>query len=118
MEIKFALNADIRGIHDQLARYYEPIKNNAADIAEEMETVFRQKLALILYDQSTERLNAMKTLTFSRDIAKFQFILIFVDYNQNSSLLDLESIRKLPFAKQIKIFHTGFGMWHHNVSPL
>jgi hypothetical protein len=118
MELKFALNTDIRDVHNQLARYYEPIKNNAAVIAEELETVFRQKLELKLYDQPTERLKAMETLTFSRNIDKFQFILVLVDYNQNSSLLDLESIRKLPFAKQIKVFHTGFGMWRHNVNPI
>jgi hypothetical protein len=115
MEIKFALNTDIRKVGEQLARYYGPIKNNAAQIAEELECVFRQKLALNLYNQSVERINAMKTLTFSRDIKDFQFILVLVDYNQNSSLLQLESIRKLPFADQIKVFHTGFGMWQQNV---
>jgi hypothetical protein len=118
MEIKFALNTDIRDVHKQLARYYEPIKNNAVAIAEELESVFKQKLELNLYDQPSERINAMKTLTFSRNIDKFQFILVLVDYNQNSSLLDIESIRKLPFAEQIKVFHTGFGMWHHNVNPI
>jgi hypothetical protein len=118
MEIKFALNNDIRDVHEQLAKYYEPIKDNAAEIAEEMETVFRQKLELKLYDQPSERITAMKTLTFCRNIDSFQFILVLVDYNQNSSLFNLESIRKLPFANQVKIFHTGFGMWHHNVNPI
>jgi hypothetical protein len=118
MEIKFALNTDIRDVHNQLARYYEPIKNNAAAIAEEMETVFRQKLELKLYDQSTERINAMRTLTFSRNIEAFQFILVLVDYNPNSSLYSLKDIRNLPFANQIKIFHTGFGMWQSNVRSI
>jgi hypothetical protein len=116
MEIKFALNHDIQEIHEQLARYYEPIKNHAAHIAEEMETVFRQKLALNLYNQPLDRLNVMKTLTFSRDIKDFQFILVLVDYNQNSRLLALEKIRKLPFVSQIKVFYSGFGMWQHNVN--
>jgi hypothetical protein len=118
MELKFALNTDIKEVHNQLAGYYESIKDNAALVAEELETVFKQKLSLNLYDQSTDRINAMKTLTFSRDINKFQFILIFVDYNQNSSLLNLASIEKLPFAKQVKVFHAGFGMWHHNVKEI
>jgi hypothetical protein len=60
----------------------------------------------------------MKTLTFSRNIKDFQFIIIFVDYNPFSVLLDLESIMNLPFADQIKVFHTGFGMWDHNVSKI
>lgn len=118
MEIKFALNQDIQLVHEQLARYYEPIKNNAANIAEEMEIVFKQKLGLGLYNHPLNRLNAMKTLTFSRDIKDFQFILVLVDYNRNSRLLALEKIRKLPFADQIKVFYSGFGMWQHNVSPI
>ncbi len=118
MEIKFALNQDIQDVHQQLARYYEPIKNNAASIAEEMECLFRQKLALKLYDQPVERLGVMGTLTFSRNIKDFQFILVLVDYNPNSSLLVLEKISNLPFAGQIKVFQTGFGMWSHNVKPI
>ena len=118
MEIKFALNADIQEIHDQLAKYYDAVKGNAAGIAEELEGIFKQKLALNLYNQTADRVRAMKTLTFSKDIDKFQFILVFVDYNQNSSLLNLEQVSKLPFAKQIKVFRTGFGMWQHNVNPI
>jgi hypothetical protein len=115
MEIKFALNSDIQQVHEQLARYYEPIRNNASAIAEELETIFRQKLKLGLYNQSPERLSAMKTLTFSRNIEDFQFILVLVDYNPNSSLLAMEKIRDLPFASQVRIFHTGFGMWQGSV---
>jgi hypothetical protein len=118
MEIKFALNADISEVHDQLKRYYETINPRAAEIAEEMQTVFRQKLELGLYHQSEDRIAALKTLTFSPNIEKFQFILILVDYNPNSSRLDLESIRNLPFANQIKVFYSGFGMWQQNVKPL
>jgi hypothetical protein len=60
----------------------------------------------------------MKTLTFSRDIHDFQFILVLVDYNRNSRLLALEKLKKLPFADQIKIFYSGFGMWGHNVGAI
>jgi hypothetical protein len=115
MEIKFALNPDIKAVHKQLARYYESISREAAVIAEELETVFKQKLALDLYHQSAERLRAMKTLTFSRDIRDFQFILVLVDYNPNSSRLEMEQIRQLPFADQVRVFRTGFGMWQENV---
>ena len=61
----------------------------------------------------------MKTLTFSRDIAQFQFILILVDYNPNSSMLNLESLASLPlsFATQVKVFCGGFAMWQQNVLP-
>ena len=119
MEVKYAQNKDIKDVHEQLARYYEAIKNKASNIAEEMEMIFRQKLKLGLYDQlSQERINAMKTLIFSRDIEAFQFILVLVDYNPNSSLLNMKSIQNLPFAHQVKIFNTGFGMWRHNVRSI
>ncbi len=120
MEIKFALNNDIQNIDKQLERYYLWIETNAAQIAKEMEDVFKQKLALGLYRQDVDRLTAMNTLTFSQDIKDFQFILVFVDYNQNSRLLKLalEKIEKLSFANQIKIFYSGFGMWQHNVRDI
>ena len=118
MEVKFALNPDIGDLHKQLSRYYEWIKNNAAEFTEEVETVFQQKLSLKLYDQDAERLRAMKTLHFSKDIQDFQFIIILVDYNPNSKRLSLERIRELPFADQIKVFYSGFGMWRHNVRSI
>jgi predicted O-methyltransferase YrrM len=60
----------------------------------------------------------MKKLTFAKGIKDFQFILVLVDYNQNSTSLALDNIRKLPFADQIKVFYTGFGMWKDNVKPI
>ena len=118
MEIKFALNVDISEVHEQLARYYEAIKPHVATIATEMQTVFRQKIGLGLYQQSAERLAALKTLSFSKSLEQFQFILILVDYNPNSSKLDLQSLANLPFADQIRVFYTGFAMWQQNVRPL
>ena len=118
MEIKFALNSDIKDVHNQLNRYYNALEPRAAEFAEEMETAFQQKIELGLYNQSQDRLDAMKTLSFSKDIKDFQFILILVDYNRNSTLLDLGEIANLHFAKQVKIFDSGFGMWHQNVKPL
>jgi len=118
MEIKFALNTDIKEVHNQLLRYYECIRPHAALIAEEMQTVFRQKIELGLYQQSKERLDALKTLSFSKSIEQFQFILILVDYNPNSTMLDLRSFSALPFANQVKVFYSGFAMWQQNVKPL
>lgn len=118
MEIKFALNVDIKEVHNQLARYYESIRPHAAEIADEMQTVFRQKIELGLYQQSTKRLFALKTLSFSKCIEQFQFILVLVDYNPNSSKLDLKSFSNLPFANQVKVFFSGFAMWQKNVKPL
>jgi hypothetical protein len=119
MEIKFALNSDIKKVAKQLTRYYDAIKPLAADFAKEMQTVFRQKLDLGLYHQQPkERVAALKTLVFSKNIEEFQFILILVDYNPNSSLLNLEALSNLPFSNQIKIFYSGFAMWQPYVKPL
>jgi hypothetical protein len=118
MEVKFALNQDIKKVHDQLARYYEALKPIAARIAEECETIFRQKLELGLYAQAPERLEAMKTLRVSRDFSQFQFILILVDYNPNSAKLDTDTIARLPFANQVKVFRAGLAMWQQNVKQI
>jgi hypothetical protein len=117
-EVKFSLNSDLNEVHNQLTRYYEALKPLTGSFAEECETVFRQKLELGLYDQSSDRLEAMKTLKISRELSDFQFILVLVDYNPNSVQLDLRQLENLPFAKQIKIFHGGLAMWQQNVKPI
>jgi len=116
MEIKFALNADIQNIHDQLSRYYDAVKQRPADIAEEAADMFQQKLDLGIYSQDKKRLEAMRSLEFSKDIDQFQFILIFVDYNPHSTLLNLDRLKTLPFSNQIKIFYSGFAMWEKNMT--
>jgi hypothetical protein len=118
MEVKFGLNTDINEVHQQLERYYEDIKPRAASIAEEGETILKQKLELGLYDQSADRLEAMKTLCFSRDISHFQFILLLVDFNPYSKILNLDNLKSLPFASQVRIFYSGFAMWHQNIKPI
>jgi hypothetical protein len=118
IENKFSLNSDIKDVHNQLQKYYDAVKPKAASIAEEMQTLFRQKLELGLYKQPANRVAAMKTLTFSKEIEKFQFIVVFVDYNPKSSLMDLTKLAELPFANQVKVFFTGFAMWKQNVKPI
>lgn len=111
IEIKFALNPEVATLPEQLTRYYEALGGRAAEVSEELETMFRQKLELGLYNQPEDRLNAMKRLTLARNIEDFRFIIILVDYNPNSSLLKLDKIGELPFKHQIKLFFTGFAMW-------
>jgi hypothetical protein len=111
IEVKFALNTDISEVHNQLNRYYQLVKENASEIAEDLELSFRQRLELGLYEQHKNRVAAMKTLGFSRDINQFQFILILVDYNPFSSIFDISRLATLPFTNQIKVFSGGFAMW-------
>jgi hypothetical protein len=116
-EIKFALNTDIREVHDQLKRYHDLIAEDTGGFAQETEQLFKQKLALGLFKQPQQRLDAMKTLTVSKKIEKFQFIVVLVDFNPFSTLFrDAEaSLATLDFAPQIKIFHTGFALWRQNL---
>lgn len=118
MEVKFALNSDIAIVHQQIERYYNSLKPKAAFIAEEGETLFKQKLELGLFEQSPDRIEAMKTLTFARDISRFQFILFLIDFNPYSSIFSLEKLKVLPFSNQIRVFSGGFAMWHKNTSTI
>ena len=118
MELKFALNRDIADVHEQLTRYHAAVTPQVAGIAEEAETVFRQKLALGLYRQSAERLAAMKTLTILRDPSRVQYILVLIDYNPHANTLNLARLARLPFASQIRLFRTGFAMWQSRVEGL
>jgi len=43
---------------------------------------------------------------------------VLVDFNPNSSLLDLKKLADLPFANQVKVFFTGFAMWQQNVKSI
>jgi hypothetical protein len=117
-EVKFALNQDIQDVHDQLQRYYDAIKARVVEFAEETQAIFKQKLELGLFDLSPERLEAMKTLTFSRELEAFQFILILVDYNPHSRLYDEEGLKRLPFASQVRLMRSGFAMWRSNLRPI
>jgi hypothetical protein len=114
-EAKFGLNPEIAQLSEQLTRYFEALNPKAAQIAEEVEGVFRQKLALGLYRQPRERVEALQTLRVSRDMAQVQFVVLLVDYNRNSRLLDLPALQALPFAAQIRLLRTGFAMWQQNV---
>jgi hypothetical protein len=111
MEIKFALNQDIRNIDEQMQRYYLAVNERPAKIAEEIEILFKQKLELGLFNQPANRLAAMKTLKFAREIDQFQFVLILIDYNPNSKLFDINKLSHLDFYRQIKILKSGFCMW-------
>jgi hypothetical protein len=115
IEIKFALNREIRQLHRQLSAYHQSLHDQFENIVAESQHVFRQKLDLGLHDQPQDRVEALKTLQISTDFTKTQFILILVDYNPFSTLLDLEGLKQLPFARQIKILYSGFGMWQQNL---
>lgn len=116
MEVKFALNSDINEIHNQISRYYNSIKSNLPNMALETETILKQKIQLGMFNQPADRIDALETLTISKNIDECQFIVILVDYNPYSGKLDLAPLRALPFANQIRIFHSGLAMWQESSS--
>jgi hypothetical protein len=111
IEVKFALNADIKHIATQVEGYYASISDKIDDFAKEIKSLLTQKIDLGLFKDSQNRLDAMKQLEISTDQKDLQIILGLIDYNPGSTLFDPDSIRTLPFANQIKIFRSGFGMW-------
>ena len=115
IEIKYALNQDIQKLDEQICRYYDAVQNDVEGFCKEAETIFQQKLALGLLRQPPARVEAMKTLKFIRDIDQFQFLIMLVDYNPFSKHLDLRKLSVLPFARQIRIFYAGFGLWEQNM---
>lgn len=111
MEVKYALNRDIQNVAEQIKRYFEAICQNPQSFAEEAETILSQKLELGLFKASKEQLEAMKTLTFFRDISHFRIILILIDYNPYSKLFNETKLAELDYANQIRVYKTGLAMW-------
>lgn len=115
LEIKFALNTDIRKVDQQLRDYYQLIAKNPAKVARDLKSSLIQRLELGLFDQRENRLEALKTLEISPSLEDYRFILALVDYNPRSTLLDMDRIGCLPFADQVKVLYGGFGMWERNL---
>jgi len=115
MEVKFALNPDIGELHSQLNTYYDAMKSDFKKMASEFQGILQQKLELRLFDQKDDRLDVMKTLTINDDINNAQFIVILIDYNPRSKFFERARLHELPFADQVKIFRTGFGLWQTNL---
>lgn len=111
IELKFSLNPDIKNVHEQINRYYQHVRENVNLLAQEAEKLLDQKLKLGLLKQPNNRLDAIKTLTISKNINEYEFILLLIDYNPYSKLLNLDALKSLPFSKQIKIFYSGLGLW-------
>jgi hypothetical protein len=80
--------------------------------------MLQQKLELKLFKQRKEQLEAMKTLTFFRELKDFRILLILIDYNPYSKLFDPAKLTRLDFAKQVRVFKTGMAMWEQGLEPV
>lgn len=118
MELKYALNPEIKHVAEQIAGYYEALEPIVAEVADECEALLRQRLALGLYDQPAGRLEAMGTLRISRQIEDCQIIVVLIDYNPRSSHYDPSLLERLPFRNQIRVLQTGLAMWETNLKAV
>lgn len=118
MEVKYGRNRDIRNLPHQLSRYHDDLKNRVSEVAAEAETLLRQKVELGLFVGTERRLEALKTLTVKRCMKDVRFVVVLVDYNPWSKLLDLKALKALPFGDRIDIFHMGFALWRRNAEPI
>ena len=60
----------------------------------------------------------MRTLKIDESIENAQFIVVLVDYNPNSTFFGRAKLDELPFADQVKIFRSGFGMWSNSLEDV
>lgn len=118
IEVKYSLNPDIATIDEQIDNYYEAVKSNISDIAEETEYLRNIKIDLGLINQPKERLDAFKTLKISNRIEDAKFIIALIDFNPNSILFDIGKLKALSFNSQIEIFKCGFAIWSDYLKKL
>lgn len=119
IEAKFShQNQDIRTVHEQLEGYYHAVSADVQSIAAEATELLHQKLDLGLLNQPAERLEALRTLTIKDRIQDVLFVIVMFDFPPRSVKLDYDKIRSLPFADQVRIFHSGFGLWDAYQRPL
>ena len=118
LELKYSLNPDIGQLHNQLSRYYGTVAANVERISQEAQTLLRQKIALSLFNQSRNRVEALRTLTISRRIEDVRFVVVLMDYNPHSRKLDTDALKQLPFAEQVHLFYVGYGLWDLNRAPV
>jgi hypothetical protein len=115
MEVKYGLRGGIKGIADQIKDYFDYLRDNLPNFAGALENQLRQKARLgLLAGLSEQAQNKIQRLPISKSLDHVRVVIALVDYNPRSSLLNIETLRKLPFYRQIDLFHLGFGMWHRS----
>lgn len=117
IEVKYGLNKDIALLHKQVQRYYDAI-DKSPTFFEEIQALLRQKLDLGLIRGTDERIHAMKSLKVINDIHSLVILIVLIDYNPHSKLLNLGALKKLPFANQVRILKTGMAIWEESLERL
>ncbi|MBN1369076.1 MAG: hypothetical protein JW954_02420 [Dehalococcoidaceae bacterium] len=120
IEVKYALNPDIKTAYAQLERYYTDLGNNMDHLCRDMELILKQKLELKLIEKTPEQAKQLNRIGLESNIKTAEIILFLVDYNPNSIWKKqmIEKARELPFANQIKIIDGGLAIWEQGLKPL
>lgn len=112
-ELKYGCNNDIQDLHNQLSQYYGSVASDMSGLASEAQDLLIQKLDLGLIGDWA-LVDALRTLRISTNIDDVRFLVVLVDYNPRSSLLNRSALGQLPFHNQLDFYAVGFGLWHAN----
>jgi hypothetical protein len=120
IEVKYALNPQIKIAHKQLEQYYTDLQGNMEHLCREMELILRQKLTIKLIEKTPEQGRRLEKLKLERDSKKIEIILLLVDYNPHSKWKAdmIGEANKMPFADQILIACGGLAIWQNNLLKL
>jgi hypothetical protein len=116
IEVKYGVSGKVEKIADQVSRYYDGLVADIDFFANEAQGILRQKLelGLIAAGESPGAIEKLKGLPVSRDPKRVKIVLALVDLSPDSTRLNVEELKKLPFRDQIELFHLGYGLWDEN----
>ena len=115
IEVKYGVSGGVEKIAGQVQRYYEGLAADIGFFAKEAEGILRQKLELgLITGDSPGAIEKLKGLPVSTALERVKIVLALVDFSPDSTRLNAKELEQLPFAKQIKVFKLGYGLWDKN----
>lgn len=117
IEVKYALNPEIRDIKDQVERYGQYLDTNLSAICDEMKKVLEQKLDLGLIIKTEGQIKRLRKLPIMPEIDETEIIVYLIDYNRNSTLQEkAEKAGKVNFRGKVHIALGGLALWQANLT--
>lgn len=117
IEIKYALNSDIKNIKSQVERYSDYLEGHLPEICQDMKNILEQKLDLGLLEKDDDQIESLRKLPIVPDIAETEIIIYLIDYNSNSGLWKkAEEAGKPEFKGKVYVAFSGLALWQKNLS--